>query len=83
MSIIDLSRRRNATEARVEMETERDETAPMTVQLRLRPWRVCACCGHAWKSRATRGRPRCRACERRLRADAERMGAAVAGGPRR
>jgi|GEM_PF-1749303 len=62
------------------METERDDTAPKTVQLKLRPWRVCARCGHAWKSRAVHGRPRCRACERRLRADAESISAAVAGG---
>jgi tRNA(Ile2) C34 agmatinyltransferase TiaS len=65
------------------MATERDETEAMTVQVTLRPWCVCARCGHAWKSRATRGRPRCRACEMRLRGDAESMSAALAAGSRR
>ena len=68
---------------KVETDTKRNGPAELTVQVRLRPWRVCADCGHAWKSRAMRGRPRCRACEVRLRNDAETASAALAGGFRR
>jgi tRNA(Ile2) C34 agmatinyltransferase TiaS len=68
---------------KVETGRKHSDTAELTVQVRLRPWRVCADCGHAWKSRAMRGRPRCRACEVRLRSDAETASAALAGGFRR
>ena len=65
------------------METRAGKNDELTVEVKLRPWRVCARCGHAWKSRATRGRPRCRACEARLRNDAETVSAALAAGSRR
>jgi tRNA(Ile2) C34 agmatinyltransferase TiaS len=65
------------------MTTKNDDTAALTVEVKLRPWRVCARCGHAWKSRATRGRPRCRACETRLRSEAETMSAALTAGSAR
>jgi tRNA(Ile2) C34 agmatinyltransferase TiaS len=70
-------------EVRIEMTTQRDESEAMTVQVTLRPWRVCARCGHAWKSRATHGRPRCRACEARLRHNAQAMSAALMAGSAR
>jgi tRNA(Ile2) C34 agmatinyltransferase TiaS len=68
---------------KVETETQPNGSADLTVQVKLRPWRVCAGCGHAWKSRATRGRPRCRDCETRLRNEAETASAVLGGGLRR
>jgi hypothetical protein len=82
-SIIAATGGKDPTNARIEMTNHADATETLTVHTTLRPWRVCADCGHAWKSRATHGRPRCRACEVRLRNDAETASAALAGGLRR
>jgi ribosomal protein L37AE/L43A len=62
----------------VETETQLNRSTGLTVEVVLRPWRVCARCGHAWKSRAARGAPRCRACEKRLRSEAEATSATLA-----
>ena len=40
---------------------------PLTVTTRLRRWAVCRNCGHAWKTRALVGSPRCVRCEQRAR----------------
>jgi ribosomal protein L37AE/L43A len=63
-----------------EMTTEISTETGLAVEVRLPPWRVCARCGHAWKSRATRGVPRCRPCEKRLRAEAEAASAVLSAG---
>jgi hypothetical protein len=59
------------------MDATDDLPSVTTVVSRLRPWRVCAACGHRWKTRATTALSRCRECEGRARRAAEDTSRAI------
>lgn len=64
------------------MTQQRDSLSVTTRLPRVPAWRVCARCGHMWRSRSRGLRFRCRRCEEAARTAAQKAARAAGGSGR-